>query len=99
MNVGGAFSKDGLSPKIIEDLKITKNNPLNYKVIAEPGRYFCSSSCYLLTRILAKRIKSGKPCYQINDSLYHAFNCILLDGISFENQRDLFYSKVVSTKN
>lgn len=94
MNVGGAFRKDSISQEDIDSLKITKDNSLGYTVIAEPGRYFCSNSCYLLTRVLAKRVKSGKPCYQINDSLYHAFNCILLDGVSFENKKDAFYSKV-----
>ena len=83
MNVGGAFNKEGISSRVIEELMITYNDPLKYQVIAEPGRYFCSNTCYLLTRVLAKRIKKGKPCYQINDSLYHAFNCILLDGVSF----------------
>lgn len=35
----------------------------------------------------------GKTCYHINDGLYHSFNMNLMDGVSFENQTDQFYSK------
>ena len=39
-------------------------------------------------------MKHGKPCYHLNESLYHSFNCNLMDGVSFENAEDQFYSKV-----
>jgi len=35
----------------------------------------------------------GKTCYHVNDGLYHSFNMILMDGVSFENQSDQFYCK------
>ena len=53
-------------------------------MIAEPGRHFSAKSCYLATRILGKRIKENKVCYHLNESLYHSFNCNLMDGVSFE---------------
>lgn len=74
-----------MSQKTINALKITKDDPLGYKVIAEPGRHFSSQSFYLLTRVLGKREKNNKPCYHLNESLYHSFNCNLMDGVSFEN--------------
>lgn len=67
---------------------------MKYKVIAEPGRHLSSRCFYLLTRILGKRIKAGKTCFHLNDSLYHSFNCNIMDGVSFENTNDQFYSKV-----
>ncbi len=67
---------------------------MNYTVIAEPGRHFSSRCFYLLTRVLGKRVKSGKPCYHLNDSVYHSFNCTLMDGVSFENASDQFYSRL-----
>lgn len=30
----------------------------------------------------------------MNDSVYHSFNCTLMDGISFENSNDQFYSYI-----
>lgn len=54
-------------------------------MVAEPGRYFSSKTCQLATRVIGKRIKKGRLSYHINDSLYHSFNCLLMDGLSFEN--------------
>jgi diaminopimelate decarboxylase len=77
-------------------LKPTEKDPLGYKVFAEPGRHFSGNSFYLLTRVLGKRLKNGKTCYHLNESLYHSFNCNLMDGVSFENSLNQFYSKIDS---
>jgi len=89
--VGGGFPSAELNEKTINALKITENDPLGYKVIAEPGRHFCGNSFYLLTRVLGKRLKNNKPCFHLNESLYHSFNCNVMDGISFENSTNQFY--------
>jgi len=94
LDIGGGFPAGELSTTTIEALKPTEKDPLNYRVVAEPGRHFSGHCFYLLTRIIGKRVKSGKPCYHINDSLYHSFNCNMMDGVSFENSADQFYSKV-----
>lgn len=85
LDIGGGFPSGDLPEKTIDALRCTENDPLGYRVIAEPGRHFSRNSFYLLTRILGKRVKHGKPCYHMNDSLYHSFNCNLMDGVSFEN--------------
>ena len=82
MDVGGGFPAGDLNASTIEALIITENDPLGYTVIAEPGRHFCSLSFYLLTRVIGKRIKNGQTCYHLNESLYHTFNCILMDSVS-----------------
>lgn len=51
--------------------------------MAEPGRHFSAYSFYLLTRVLGKRVKNGKTCFHLNESLYHSFNCNLMDGMTF----------------
>ena len=66
----------------------TKNDPLGYRVIAEPGRHFSSNACHLATRIIGKRVKKERPCYHLNDSVYHSFNCKLMDGVTFENDNN-----------
>lgn len=93
LDIGGGFPAGDLNSRLTEALHITKDDPLGYRVIAEPGRYLSGRSCYLTTKILGKRVKNGRTCYHINDSLYHSFNCILMDGISFEKQNDQFYDK------
>lgn len=93
LDVGGGFPGGNLNKATVDALKSTYNDPLGYRVIAEPGRYFSSSSCNLAVRVIGKRMKNNKPCYHVNDSLYHSFNCVLMDGISFDNKKDVFYSK------
>lgn len=87
MDVGGGFPSGDLNKRTIDALESTRNDPLGYKVLAEPGRHLCGNSFYLLTRVLGKRVKSGKTCYHLNESLYHSFNCNLMDGVSFENSQ------------
>jgi diaminopimelate decarboxylase len=65
-------------------LEPTRHDPLGYNVIAEPGRYFSSGSCHLLTRVIGRRTKNSMPCYHINDSLYHSFNAKIMDGLSLD---------------
>lgn len=88
MDIGGGLPADKLDKSLMETLKSTENDPLGYKIISEPGRYLSSKSCLLGTRVIGKREKKNRLCYHINDSLYHSFNCILMDGVSFENQAD-----------
>jgi diaminopimelate decarboxylase len=97
LDVGGGFPSGNLSQKTIEALSITRNDPLGYRIMAEPGRHFSAYSFYLLTRVLGKRVKSGKTCYHLNESLYHSFNSNIMDGMSFEMQ-DQFYGRINSGK-
>jgi ornithine decarboxylase len=59
------------------------------KVIAEPGRYFCTSSHTLACKVIGKKAKKmmgpdGKEAqrkyiYYMNDGVYGSFNCIMFD--------------------
>ncbi|CAD8129015.1 unnamed protein product [Paramecium sonneborni] len=91
LDVGGGYPTGIIQENILTALKKTKDDPLGYDVIAEPGRHFSANTCYLLFRVMAKRIKQGKLCYHVNDSYYHSFNCLITDGVTFENQNDQFY--------
>jgi len=64
--------------------------------MAEPGRHMSSTTCYLMMRVIGKRTKFGKTCYHVNESLYHSFNSMLMDGMTFENDQDQLYSAVDS---
>lgn len=85
LDIGGGFPAGPLNNNVVSALQSTYNDPLGYRVIAEPGRHFSSNSCHLAFRVMTKRVKAGKLCYHVNESLYHSFNCILMDGVSFEN--------------
>jgi len=95
LDLGGGFPAADLGENLVDTLALTQSgNSMGYRVIAEPGRHFSSNTCYLATKVIGKRIKDGKLCYHLNDSLYHSFNCILMDGVSFEMANDQFYSAV-----
>lgn len=93
LDIGGGFPAGDLPESTIESLRPTLNDSLNYRVIAEPGRHMSSRCFYLITRVLGMRMKSGKPCYHMNDSVYHSFNCVLMDGVSFDDSEQ-FYSNI-----
>lgn len=93
LDIGGGFPAADLPQHTIEALRTTQNDPLGYRVIAEPGRHMSSRCFYVATRIIGKRVKSGKPCFHMNESVYHTFNCILLDDVNFETSEQ-FYSKI-----
>ncbi|CAD8045764.1 unnamed protein product [Paramecium sonneborni] len=99
LDIGGGFPSGNIHENAINALKKIENDPLGYQVIAEPGRHFSANTCSLLFRIMTKRIKHDRLCYHVNESLYHSFNCILMDGISFENQNDQFYGVLNSDES
>lgn len=88
LDIGGGFPAGEMDANMISALRMTKNDPLGYRVIAEPGRHLCSNTGYIFTRVIGKRNKNNKNCLHVNDSLYHQFNCVLMDGISFENDKN-----------
>lgn len=90
LDLGGGFPQGMLPEKFPEILKPTKDQ--FYKVIAEPGRYFSANSCHLAMRVFGKRMKNGRICYHLNDSLYHSFNIVLMDGVNFDHQDSLYDS-------
>lgn len=99
LDLGGGYPSADLNDTFVSALQDTCNDPLGYRVIAEPGRHFSSHSCYLFTRVLAKRFKQNKTCFHVNDSLYHSFNCVLMDGVSFENDFDQVYGMINNETN
>lgn len=51
LDLGGGFPSGDLSDNLVKNLKKTENNPLGYRVIAEPGRHFSSNTCHLAFRV------------------------------------------------
>lgn len=99
LDIGGGFPSGELPDVTVEALKETQNDPLNYRVMAEPGRHLCANSCYILARVIGIREKGGRKCLHLNDSLYHAFNCVLMDGVSFGENPDQFYGYIDHKQN
>lgn len=91
IDIGGGFPAGPLNDTVLNALASTRNDPLGYSMMAEPGRHFSSDSCHLLTRVIGRRVKGGRVCYHINDSLYHSFNSKIMDGLNLSGAEDQVY--------
>jgi len=52
LDIGGGFPAAEIDNNMMEALLLTKDDPLGYKVIAEPGRHISSNCGYVFTRVL-----------------------------------------------
>ncbi len=53
--------------------------PKAIQILAEPGRFFVATAATSLARVIGKAVRDGKPCYYIDDSVYHTFSGIIFD--------------------
>jgi len=49
------------------------------QILAEPGRFLVASAATSVARIIGKALRDGKPCYYVDDSVYHTFSGIIFD--------------------
>lgn len=57
LDIGGGFPSGDLPDNIDKILESTKNDPLGYETVSEPGRHFSSNSCHLAFRVMTIRTK------------------------------------------
>jgi ornithine decarboxylase len=53
------------------------------QILAEPGRFLVATAATALARIIGKAVRDGKPCYYINDSVYHTYSGIIFDHCQY----------------
>ena len=85
IDLGGGFMEKQLN-KIPESIAYALDKygfrEGNFKIIAEPGRFFAESCGTLFTKVLGVRDRNeDHRDYWISDSLYGSFNCILYDHV------------------
>lgn len=79
IDIGGGFSSSnifdlGPIPSMISQA-LKDNFTSEYKIIAEPGRYFAEHVATLVTPVIGVK----KEGVTVSESLYGSFNCILFD--------------------
>ena len=77
LDIGGGFSSESLEE--IHPACLTINNAIRdlpYEIIAEPGRFFVEHAIELHTRVIHVRPSQS---ITVDDSLYGAFNCVVMD--------------------
>lgn len=79
LDIGGGFSSENLEsilPVSVEINQAIRDNGFeSCEVIAEPGRFLVEHAIDLVTKVVG--VKPG--CVTVDDSLYGAFNCVVMD--------------------
>jgi ornithine decarboxylase len=57
--------------------------PKEIQILAEPGRFLVATAASSVARIIGKAVRDGKPCYYIDDSVYHTFSGIIFDHCQY----------------
>jgi ornithine decarboxylase len=86
LDIGGGFpvryhrgirSLKTLTKKL--DAEIRRLFPPDTEILAEPGRFLVANACTLVAKVIGKAFRDGKPCYYINDGVYHTYSGQIYD--------------------
>src|SRR5436190_8340107 len=90
LDIGGGFPApynkhvkpfSALAKKI--NAEIDRLFPKHIEILAEPGRFLVATAATSVARIIGKAVRDGKPCYYIDDSVYHTFSGIIFDHCQY----------------
>jgi ornithine decarboxylase len=90
LDIGGGFpvkyhsgvrSLKTLTRKL--DAEIKRLFPEDMQILAEPGRFLVANACTLVAKVIGKAFRDGKPCYYINDGVYHTFSGQIFDHVNY----------------
>jgi ornithine decarboxylase len=90
LDIGGGFPApynkhvkpfSALARKI--NAEIERLFPKDIQILAEPGRFLVATAATSVARIIGKAVRDGKPCYYIDDSVYHTFSGIIFDHCQY----------------
>jgi ornithine decarboxylase len=59
--------------------EISRLFPKDIQILAEPGRFLVASAGYAVSKVVGKAVRDGKPCYYINDGVYHTYSGVIFD--------------------
>ncbi|HPH35729.1 MAG TPA: type III PLP-dependent enzyme [Methanoregulaceae archaeon] len=90
LDIGGGFpvkyhpgvkSLRTLAKKLNAEIK--RLFPSDMQILAEPGRFLVANACTLVAKVVGKTIRDGKPCYYINDGVYHTYSGQIFDHCTY----------------
>jgi len=90
LDIGGGFpvkyhpgirSIRTLAKKLNAEIK--RLFPKDMEILAEPGRFLVANTCTLVAKVVGKAVRDGKPCYYINDGVYHTYSGQVFDHINY----------------
>lgn len=90
LDIGGGFpvkyhpgirSIRTLAKKLNSEIK--RLFPPDMQILAEPGRFLVANTCCLVAKVIGKAERDGKPCYYINDGVYHTYSGQVFDHVNY----------------
>ncbi|WOF16658.1 type III PLP-dependent enzyme [Methanoplanus sp. FWC-SCC4] len=90
LDIGGGFpvkyhpgvkSIRTLAKKINKEIE--RLLPPDIQIMAEPGRFLVANSCTLVSKVIGKAFRDGKPGYYINDGVYHTYSGQVFDHCTY----------------
>ncbi len=60
--------------------------PPDMQILAEPGRFLVATAATAIATVIGKAVRDGKPCYYIDDSVYHTYSGIIFDHCQYQIQ-------------
>ena len=90
VDIGGGFPAPyDATVKPFRDLAKVINSeidrlfPKDIEILAEPGRFMVATAGTAVSRVVGKAIRDGKPCYYINDGVYHTYSGVIFDHLHY----------------
>jgi ornithine decarboxylase len=86
LDIGGGFPVPYHSEvRPFEDLarilneEIDRLFPADVEIAAEPGRFMVATAGTAVSRVIGKAVRDGKPCYYLDDGVYHTYSGVVFD--------------------
>jgi ornithine decarboxylase len=57
--------------------------PKDLQILAEPGRFLVATAGIAVSKVIGKAVRDGKPCYYINDGVYHTYSGVIFDHCKY----------------
>jgi ornithine decarboxylase len=90
LDIGGGFPvKYNPEVRTLHELaeklnaEIARLFPDDMEILAEPGRFLVANACTLVAKVVGKANRDGKPCYYINDGVYHTYSGQVFDHCTY----------------
>ena len=91
LDIGGGFPVQYNEKKVKAFKLLAKklNNEIarlfapDMHILSEPGRFMVADACTVVAKVIGKATRDGKPCYYINDGIYHTFSGQLFDHCDY----------------
>lgn len=90
IDIGGGFpapyDANVASFKALADTinpEIERLFPRPIEVLAEPGRFIVATAATLVASVIGKTERDGKPCYYLDDGVYHTFSGVIFDHCQY----------------